>query len=107
MNNPVNFKEWSKQFDGVKTSDLIEVMNIMAREKDEERKVLMNSKGDRDYASLKKHRLYPRTLNEILACAKATFEDPRVKSVVIQTEWGFAKVGPDNYVKVVDGPEGE
>lgn len=67
----------------------------------------VNANGDRSLEYMRDNRLYPRTLNEILACAKTTFEDPRVKSVVIQTEWGFAKVGPDNYVKVVDGPEGE
>lgn len=67
----------------------------------------MNTNGDRDYDYLKANRLYPRTLGEILSCAKVTFDDPRVKSVVVQTEWGFAKVERDNTVKVVNGPEGE
>ncbi len=66
-----------------------------------------NANGDRSLQYMRDNRLYPRTLNEILACAKATFEDPRVKSVVIQTEWGFAKVERNNVVTVVNGPEGE
>ena len=67
----------------------------------------VNANGDRSLEYMRDNRLYPRTLNEILACAQETFKDPRVESVVIQTEWGFAKVGRDNYVQVVDGPEGE
>lgn len=58
----------------------------------------MDQNGDRDWNLLKANHLFARSPKEILACAKETFDDPAVASVVVETEWGQARVMRDGTI---------
>lgn len=63
-----------------------------------------DANGERDWRVLLAHRIHPRTPNEIRGFAQSSFEDSAVVSVVIETEWGFARVHRDGTIKVTSAP---